>query len=248
MAKQSLRLFLPDLRKASRIEAVAVLALYAREHEGKPEINESIVRSLWPRAGGRLPAPGNVAQALRDAKNNCLYGYLERGSGHGWFRLTPEGAEHAEELLQRSDSQVKEDVEVPLHPVIAEHVADYLATGNTGVAVLEAFKAVNNFVKKKCGHPCEGNRELDGKDLMGKAFRPEAGFLCLNQAKNQTDKDEQEGFMHLFMGAIQGIRNPRSHEKARNMPLKEATEYLCFASLLLRQAERAKIRVGPAPR
>ena len=70
-------------------------------------------------------------------------------------------------------------------------------------AIFEAFKKVNNLVKEK-----SGRRDLDGKNLMLMTFSVNAPILKMNKLISQSDKDEQEGFMHLYAGAIMGIRNP----------------------------------------
>ena len=52
-----------------------------------------------------------------------------------------------------------------------------------------------------------------------------------------TDKDEQEGFMHLFAGAIMGIRNPKGHENIVQRDMNKALKYIVFASLLCERLE-----------
>jgi uncharacterized protein (TIGR02391 family) len=56
-----------------------------------------------------------------------------------------------------------------------------------------------------------GRHNLDGVALMSTVFSPNDPILAFNSLANQTDKDEQQGLMHLFMGAVLGIRNPRAH-------------------------------------
>ena len=53
----------------------------------------------------------------------------------------------------------------------------------------------------------------------------------------QSGKDEQEGFKLIFMGAIQGIRNPKAHGLVQQENPDRAFEYLAFASLLMHRLD-----------
>jgi uncharacterized protein (TIGR02391 family) len=60
----------------------------------------------------------------------------------------------------------------------------------------------------------------------------------------QSEKDEQEGFMYLFMGAMQGIRNPKAHKEiVQNDPFI-TLEYLGFASFLLKRIDYWKADIS----
>ena len=101
-------------------------------------------------------------------------------------------------------------------------------------SISEAFKKINNMVKNK-----SGESSLDGKNLMLKVFSVNSPILKINQLKTQSDKDEQEGFMHLFAGAVQGIRNPHAHEQIINQDPLLTLEYLCLASLLAKIIDKS---------
>lgn len=118
-----------------------------------------------------------------------------------------------------------------LHPKIVEASRKLFEDEHYRDAILRAFIEVNNFVKAKTG------LELDGKALMSKAFRIENPVIKLNELKTQSEKDEQEGFMFLFMGAMVGIRNPKAHDNIIQADPLRTLEYLAFASLLMRRAE-----------
>ena len=64
-----------------------------------------------------------------------------------------------------------------------------------------------------------------------------------NSDASQKD-DEREGFKFLFMGAAQGLRNPRGHGPNLQTSEPEAMEMLAFASLLMRALDRAEKRLG----
>jgi uncharacterized protein (TIGR02391 family) len=122
-----------------------------------------------------------------------------------------------------------------LHPRIKRVSRSLFNSGHYAEAIFAAFKAVNNFTKRKTG------LQLDGKDLMAKTFNEDRPIIRLNKLSNQTERDEQEGFRFLFMGAMVGIRNPKAHEDIRQIDPYKALEYLSFASLLMRRATEGKL-------
>ncbi|MBI5198696.1 MAG: TIGR02391 family protein, partial [Nitrospirae bacterium] len=103
-------------------------------------------------------------------------------------------------------------------------------------AILEAFKKVNNMVKIK-----SGRTDLDGKNLMTTVFSRSNPVLRLNELKTVTDLDQQEGYMHLFAGAIQGIRNPKAHDEiVQNNPFT-TVKFLCFANMLAQKVDETTV-------
>lgn len=106
--------------------------------------------------------------------------------------------------------------------------------GHYQEAIFAAFKKVNNMVKKKSELSTK-----DGKDLMLTSFTPNNPLLKINKLKTISEKDEQEGFMHIFAGAMQGIRNPRGHDDKIYDEPKKAIEYICLASLLAKIVDKS---------
>ena len=83
------------------------------------------------------------------------------------------------------------------HPDIRRVTERLFRDGHTGAAVFEAFKAVNNRVKRLTG------LADDGKSLMGRAFDEQRPLLRINAGGNRVERnDEQEGFKFIFMGAM----------------------------------------------
>ncbi len=74
---------------------------------------------------------------------------------------------------------------------------------------------------------------------MAKAFDQDKPKLQLNPLTSTSDKSEQEGFKLLYMGAMQGIRNPKAHELTAQDDAYRTLEYLALASLLAKRAEEA---------
>jgi uncharacterized protein (TIGR02391 family) len=124
-----------------------------------------------------------------------------------------------------------------LHPGIQQASAQLYLDGHQGSAILEAFKAVNTRVKQLAG---SGGQGRDGKGLMGHVFNVNAPLLRLNAGQSTSDRDEQEGFALIFMGALQGIRNPKAHDLMTPVDPDRAFEYLAFASLLMRRLDDIK--------
>jgi uncharacterized protein (TIGR02391 family) len=58
--------------------------------------------------------------------------------------------------------------------------------------------------------------DVDGAALMQKAFSPNGPVLKFNDLSNQSDRDEQLGFMNMFSGAVSGLRNPRASNRSAN--------------------------------
>jgi uncharacterized protein (TIGR02391 family) len=121
-----------------------------------------------------------------------------------------------------------------LHPRIRDVSRDLFVDGHPWDAVFAASKALVNYVKER-----SGRHDLDGAPLMRSAFSPKDPTLAFNDLVDQTDRDEQEGMMHLFEGAVLAIRNPGGHSFPEG-PDQRAMEYICFLSLLAYRVQEAK--------
>lgn len=64
-------------------------------------------------------------------------------------------------------------------------------------------------------------------------------LLAFNGLADQTDEDEQEGMMHMFMGVVLALRNPRAHALLDDSP-ELALEYIGVISLLAKRVDQAK--------
>lgn len=119
-----------------------------------------------------------------------------------------------------------------LHSVIAKVSNDLYKNGHYADAVEAAAKRLVNYVKEK-----SIIKDKDGSSLMQHVFSPNNPILKFNSLQTQSDKDEQQGYMHLFTGAVMGIRNPRAHENIVDDP-EEALEYIAFISLLAKRLDK----------
>jgi uncharacterized protein (TIGR02391 family) len=121
-----------------------------------------------------------------------------------------------------------------LHPRIAGAARDLYEHTHYRQAVLDASIALVNFVKEK-----SRKHDLDGARLMSTVFSPNGPTLAFNALADQTDKDEQQGMMHLFMGAVLALRNPRAHSVFDDSP-KLALDYITFLSMLAKRLDDTK--------
>jgi uncharacterized protein (TIGR02391 family) len=126
-----------------------------------------------------------------------------------------------------------------LHPSIKKVSENLYLDGYFPHSILEAYKAINNLVKKK-----SGRQDLDGQELMSTVFSYKNPIIKLNEFQSQSDIDEQMGFMFLYMGAMTGIRNPKAHDTVEQKDPIRTMEYLALASLLARRLEEGTLRPG----
>ncbi len=135
-----------------------------------------------------------------------------------------------------------------LHPVIRKTSEKLFKDGHYSQAIFEAYKALINHVKER-----SKKKTLDGQELMRKVFDVEYDrktlkitrkpILQLNDLQTREDMDEQIGFMHLFLGAVEGIRNPKAHGIIDQKDPFKTLEYLSFASLLAKRVDEAKLNL-----
>jgi uncharacterized protein (TIGR02391 family) len=134
------------------------------------------------------------------------------------------------------DSGSKPDYQLSnLHPRLRKQCESLFISKHYSEAIFEGYKLLGKAVRDKSG------LTGDGKSLMSDAFSIRNPVIILNNLQSETDRNEQEGFMHLFMGAMQGIRNPEAHEIRDLKDPIMTLEYLALASLLLRKLDEGKV-------
>lgn len=175
-------------------------------HEKRSEINVAISEAFaWLKAQGLVvPKPGDTG---------------------GWMILSRRATrfESEEDVRQfRIARSLNRDL---LHPAIAEKVWLAFVCGDFAEAVFTAMRAVEVAVREAG----ELAQKQVGTKLMQAAFG-HSGPL----RDSEADTAEEEGLMHLFIGAMGSYKNPHSH---RNVPMEnsgEAIEIVMLASHLLR--------------
>ena len=102
-------------------------------------------------------------------------------------------------------------------------------------SVERAFVCINNAVKGK-----SEQTGLDGASLMRKAFSAQEPILKFNEGRTTSERDEQEGYMHLYEGAMLGVRNPRVHENQLEDDPTTALSLLALANHLMNKLDDSK--------
>jgi uncharacterized protein (TIGR02391 family) len=142
-----------------------------------------------------------------------------------------------EKLADAEDDEVGKTLRayqgLALHPEIARAASDLYRDGHYANAVEDSVKALNGLVRLRSG------LDIDGMPLMQKAFSPNKPILKFNDLSDQSDRDEQMGFMNLFSGAVSGLRNPRAHGFIHD-DAERALEFIAFVSLLAKLLDEAK--------
>lgn len=120
-----------------------------------------------------------------------------------------------------------------LHPRVQAAAGALFSHGHYESSVNEAFKSVEVRVRELTQF------DKSGAALMGDAFGTSTPILDVSSHQGRSGEDEREGFLHIFRGAMIGIRNPGSHELFEQGDPQQALEYLGFASLLHRRLDVA---------
>lgn len=122
-----------------------------------------------------------------------------------------------------------------LHPIIVENSYQLYQNGHLREAVLNSITAIFDFIRARTGSHEDGDR------LIGQVMAPNSPRLILSELGTDSGKNEQKGFMQIYKGAYQGIRNPKAHSLAQDLTPEKAAQYLVFASLLARRIEEAEV-------
>ncbi|MDE1881610.1 MAG: TIGR02391 family protein [Euryarchaeota archaeon] len=125
-----------------------------------------------------------------------------------------------------------------LHPKIAAVADSRFKSGHLADAVEAAFKEVNTRVKSHVQHAT--GRELDGADLMNFAFSPRSPISALAPLETESGRSEQQGYMLIFAGSMQAIRNPKAHANIV-IDQNRAAQHLMLASLLMSKLDEARV-------
>lgn len=119
---------------------------------------------------------------------------------------------------------------------ILEVSRDLFGSGHYNIAVAESFKALDYYIRKKTGATGSGT------SLMQSTFSSKNPQLYWSDRMTESQKNEQEGYMFLFAGAMKGIRNPTTHEFNWVEDSFVALELIVFAQHLLRKAKQATVQ------
>lgn len=123
-----------------------------------------------------------------------------------------------------------------IHPLIYQVFEERFHGGFYADAVEAALKEVNSRIKKL--YKKYRGEEKDGQDLMHKAFTVSNPLLIFEGMDTESGRNVQEGYMQIFAGAMQGIRNPKAHENM-SISREDAVKRLVLASLLMDKIDEA---------
>ena len=137
-------------------------------------------------------------------------------------------------LLKNAHKKQTLGFEDLLHPIILEYAYQQFRNGHLRDAVLNSVIAVFEYIRSRTG------LEADGENLVGQVFSLENPQLILSDLSSESGQNDQKGFIQIFKGAYQGIRNPKAHTLVHDLTEEKAAQYLIFASLLARRVEEAK--------
>jgi len=167
------------------------------------------------------------------------------------FGLSYEIREHVLDMVDETIGQLKSqgmsdkktdtrDVWMMMHPKISAVAAKLFNSDFYAEAVEAAFKEINSCIKIM--FVAKGKAEMDGATLMLNAFSQKNSntpVLRLNELRSQTERDIQDGYMHMFAGAMLGIRNPKAHAN-ETITKEDALRKLAFASMLMYKLDEVK--------
>src|ERR1700730_7403337 len=235
------------------LEALQVESINSRYHPSVLSL-QSAINATLDRIFG---ADTNAHHRLHAAKALATTKYTPLKLGGGPRRVlaneiqrgVERGRQRAIALLRGEVSLMKEQLgedgdgladrairaydSLDLHPEIARAAGELYRDGHYANAIEDAVKALNGLVR------FHSDETLDGTTLMQRGFSPKNPILRFNDLKDQTDQDEQQGFMMMFSGAVAGLRNPRAHKLIKDDP-ERALEFIAFVSLLAKLLDGAK--------
>jgi uncharacterized protein (TIGR02391 family) len=125
-----------------------------------------------------------------------------------------------------------------IHQAVTEVAESRFQSGHFADSVEAALKSVNervrDIVKQVLGS------EMDGSDLMQRAFSLKSPVLKLGNLDTITGRSMQVGYMQIFAGSMTGIRNPKAHGNVV-IDLNRAMHFLFLASLLMYKLDEAEV-------
>lgn len=121
-----------------------------------------------------------------------------------------------------------------LHPEIDRAAGKLYRDGHHANAIEDAVKALNHLVRLRSDVD-----NVDGTKLMEHVFSPKKPVLRFNALADDSDLDEQRGYMMMFSGAVAGLRNPRAHKLIED-DAERALEFIAFVSLLAKLLDGAE--------
>lgn len=225
-----------EVRQLLRVihkKALDAQAAWQKEDKGAAEtikgyLKEDFTRlqALWnERVEGSVPTylgrhiAWGMANDYRDILNNDL----------------PELEEALDSYLaEEAEDKGEAGFEHLLHPVVVKSSLEHFKNGHYREAVLNSITALFDLIRSRTGV------DLDGSALITRVFSLTDPYLVLSELDTDSGQNDQKGFIQLFSGSYQGIRNPKAHSLNHDLTELKASQYLVHASLLARRVSEAR--------
>lgn len=117
-----------------------------------------------------------------------------------------------------------------LHPAVQQVASSRFASAHYSDAIQKACTALEKAVQVKSGQPAT----VTGTSLMTTAFSQKNALIQL-----AADPTEQFGFMNLYQGTVQALRNHFAHNLTELTDSARALEWLGFISALFYKLDEA---------
>lgn len=138
-------------------------------------------------------------------------------------------------LAAEAEEKGEEGFEYLLHPAVEHASLEHFHNGHYRESMLNSITAVFDLIRTKTGI------DLDGSALVNQAFSLTEPYLVLSELETESGRNDQKGFIQLFSGSYQGIRNPKAHSLNHDLTELKAAQYLIHASLLARRITEAQL-------
>ena len=136
-------------------------------------------------------------------------------------------------LAETMEEKGEDGFEHLLHPAVMNASLEHYKNGHYREAVLNSVTAIFDLIRSRTG------LDLDGSALVNQALSIADPYLVLSELDTESGRNDQKGFIQLFSGSYQGIRNPKAHSLNHDLTELKASQYLVHASLLARRVSEA---------
>ncbi len=137
-------------------------------------------------------------------------------------------------LAEAAEEKGEDGFEHLLHSVVVQSSLEHFKSGHYREAVLNSVTAIFDLIRSRTGV------DLDGSALVNQAFSLNDPYLVLSELDTDSGRNDQKGFIQLFSGSYQGIRNPKAHSLNHDLTELKASQYLVHSSLLARRVGEAR--------
>lgn len=125
---------------------------------------------------------------------------------------------HSEDRIPAHKTNINQEVDSIgdfqslLHPEIIKHALPQYNNGHLREAVLNSIIAVFDLIREKTG------LKDDGERLISTAYSLDDPYLVLSDIDTESGRNDQKGFIQVYKGSFQGIRNPKAHSLVNDLP------------------------------